>query len=145
MRIFKYLISLWIAVAIYTLFSFLGGPRGIPVYNNLLSERDELLMNIKKLEIINEELERTKNNLLYDHDTLLVHAHRIGYGYKNERFVRIVGFESIKNTPLVTGKVYITQNFDFFSDKNIKIAALLAGLIVFAFLFCIELIDSKSR
>ncbi|MDR0323573.1 MAG: septum formation initiator family protein [Treponema sp.] len=145
MRIFKYLISLWIAVAVYTLLSFFGGPRGIPAYNYLLSEKDQLLKNIKELEVINEELEKTKNNLLYDHDTLLVYAHQIGYGYKDERFVRIVGLGNIKNTPLVTGKLYTAQNPEFVSDKNIKIAALFAGLLVFAFLFFIELIDSRSR
>ena len=145
MRIFKYLLAVWTAIAVYTLFSFLGGPRGLPAYNYLLSERERQYSNLKDLGIINEELEKNRNNLIYDHDTLLVHARQMGYGYENERFVRIVGLGSIKNTPEVTGKVYTVQNPEFISDKIIKIAALCAGLLVFAFLFMLELIESRVR
>jgi hypothetical protein len=145
MRIFKYLIGIWTAVAIYTLFSFIGGSRGIPVYNFLLSERDMELENVKELRLINEELEKTRDNLLYDYDTLLVHAHQIGYGYEDERFIRIVGLGNVKSTPSTTGKVYTAENPDYIPDKNIKIAALCAGLLVFAFFFMLELIESKVR
>jgi hypothetical protein len=145
MRVFKYLFAIWTAIAVYTLFSFLGGPRGIPAYNYLLSEREQQLGNIKDLEMINDELERTKNNLLYDYDTLLVHAHQMGYAYEDERFVRIVGLGNNKNNPDVTGKVYIAQYPDFISDKSIKIAALCAGILVFVFLLIFDLIDSRSR
>jgi cell division protein FtsB len=145
MRIFKYLFAVWTAIAVYILFSFLGGPRGIPAYNYLLSEKEQQLNNIKELEIINDELERTKNNLLYDYDTLLVYAHQMGYAYDDERFVRIVGLGNIKNNPAVTGKVYIAQYPYFITDKNIKIAALCAGILVFVFLLIFDLIDSRSR
>jgi len=141
MRIFKYLFALWTAVAVYALFSFLGGPGGLSAYNYLLSEKEQQLANIKELGIINEELEKTKNNLLYDQDTLLIYARQMGYGYEDERFVRIVGLGNTANTPAVTGKVYVAQNPDFISNKNIKIAALCAGLLVFAFVFMMELID----
>jgi hypothetical protein len=145
MRIFKYLIGIWAAIAVYTLFSFLGGPRGLAAYNYLLSERERQWENIRNLGIINEELERTRDNLLYDHDTLLVHARQMGYGQENERFIRIVGLGSIRNTPAVTGEVYSAQNPDFILDKSIKIAAFCVGLLVFAFLFMLELIESRAR
>jgi cell division protein FtsB len=143
MRVFKYLFALWTAVAVYTLFSFLGGPGGLSAYNYLLSEKERQLANIKELGIINDELEKTKNNLLYDQDTLLIYARQMGYGYEDERFVRIVGLGNETNTPAVTGKVYVAQNPDFISDKSIKIAALCAGLLVFAFVFMLELIDRR--
>jgi len=114
-------------------------------YNYLLSEREIQKANIKELEIINEELEKNRNNLLYDQDTLLVHARQMGYGYENERFVRIVGLGNIKNTPVITGNMYIAQKPNHISDKSIKIAALIAGLMVFAFLLMLELIDAKTR
>ena len=145
MRVFKYLLGVWAAIAVYTIFSLLSGPRGITAYNYLLSEREQQWANIKELGIINEELEKTKNNLLYDHDTLLVHSIRMGYGYENERFVRIVGLGNIKTAPAITGKVYIAQNPDFISDKSIKITALCVGLLVFAFVFMLEIIDTKVR
>ena len=143
MRVFKYLFALWTAVVVYTLFSFLGGPGGLSAYNYLLSEKERQLANIKELGIINDELEKTKNNLLYDQDTLLIYARQMGYGYEDERFVRVVGLGNETNTPAVTGKVYVAQNPDFISDKSIKIAALCAGLLVFTFVFMLELIDRR--
>jgi len=145
MRILKYLIGVWTAIAVYTLFSFLGGPKGISAYNYLLAERDRQLDNIKDLGNINEELERTRNNLLYDYDTLLVQARQMGYGQEGERFVRIVGLGNIKNTPSFVGNVYIAQEPEVISDKSLKIAAISCGFLVFAFLFMLELIESKSR
>ncbi|WP_461253610.1 septum formation initiator family protein [Treponema sp. R8-4-B8] len=145
MKIFKYLIGIWTAIAVYTLFSLIGGHSGLPAYNYLLAERDRQLENIKDLGNINEDLERTRFNLQYDQDTLMVHARLMGYGQADERFVRIVGLGNMKNDPVTAGNVYIASNPDFISDKSIKIAALFAGLLVFAFLFMLEIIESKSR
>jgi len=145
MRIFKYLIGIWTAIAVYALFSFMGGPKGLSSYNYLLAEREQQWSNIRELGVINEELEKTRNNLLYDHDTLLVHARQMGYGYDDERFVRIVGLGNLKTTPAVTGNIYTAQLPDYFSDRIIKIAAALAGLFIFAFLFVMEMIESRSR
>ena len=132
-------------MAVYTLFSFFNGPSGMTAYNYLLSERELQWANIKELGIINEDLEKTKNNLLYDYDTLLVHAHQMGYAYEDERFIRIVGLKNENNASLMTGKVYVAQNPDFISDRNIKIAALCAGLLVFAFIFMLELINRSQE
>jgi len=145
MRIFKYLFGIWTAIAVYTVLSFFGGPSGLSAYNSLLSEKEHQLANIKDLEIVNEELEKSKNNLLYDNDTLLVHARQMGYGYEDERFVRIVGLGIIKNTPAVSGNVYTVYKPEFISDKFIKIAAACAGFLVFAFLFILEFFESKFQ
>jgi len=145
MRILKYLIGIWTAIAVYTLFTFLSGPKGISAYDELLSERGMQLSNIGELRNINEELEKVKNNLLYDYDTLLVNARQLNYGLEDERYIRIVGLGNIKNTAAVTGKVYVTAEPDFMADRTIKIISLCAGLLVFAFLFSIELIESKYR
>jgi hypothetical protein len=143
MRVFKYLFGIWTAIAVYTISSFLGGPKGLSAYNFLNSEQKQQLTNITKLENINEELEKTKNNLLFTNDTLLVHARQIGYGYEDERFIRIVGLGNINTPPSEAGKVYITQTPDTTSDKNLKIAAVCAGLFVFIFLFVFEFLESK--
>jgi len=145
MRVFKYLIGIWTAIVIYTLFSFLGGSKGLASYNYLLSEKERQWDNIRELGIINEELEKTRNSLLYDQDTLLVYARNMGYGQEDERFVRIVGLGKNNMAQTVTGKVYAAQNPDFISDKSIKIAALCGGLLIFAFFLMLELIESKSR
>jgi len=145
MRAFKYLVGFWTAIAVYTLFSFLSGPKGVSAYNQLLSERRQQFANIDELDYINEELEKTKNNLLFDYDTQLVHARRMGYAQEDDRHINIVGLGSVKNTPAEIGKVYIIKEPDFLSDKTIKIVSLCAGLLVFAFLFSLELIESKVR
>jgi cell division protein FtsB len=145
MRVFKYLIGIWTAIAVYTFFSFFSGPKGISAYNQLLQERERQWDNIAELDTINEELEKTKNNLLYDHDTILVQARQMGYGYEDERFIRIVGLGNIKPSPVMTGNVYLTKAPDYLSDKTIKIAALCAGLLIFAFLFTLELIETRFR
>jgi len=145
MRLFKYLIGVWTAIAVYAFFSFFSGPKGVSAYNQLLSERDRQWANIAELGSINEELEKSKNNLLYDHDTILVNARQMGYGYEDERFIRIVGLANLKPSPVMTGNVYITHIPDYLSDKTIKIAALCAGLLIFAFFFSLELIETKVR
>jgi len=145
MKIFKYLIGIWVAVAIYTLFSFFAGPKGMSAYNYLLSEKDLQWDNIRELGILHEELERTRNNLLYDHDTMLVHARQMGYGQENERFIRIVGLSNIKPVPAETGNIYYAQNPNFINDKSIKIVAVCIGFLIFAFFFMLEIIEMRSR
>jgi hypothetical protein len=145
MRIFKYLIGVWTAIAVYTLFSFLAGQSGLSSYNYLLAEKERQLENISDLGYINEDLERTKFNLQYDQDTMLVHARQMGYGQTDERFIRIVGLGNLKNDPVTAGNIYITSNPEFISDKNIKIAASCAGLLVFIFILMLEIIESRSR
>jgi len=145
MRVFKYLFGIWAAIAVYTLFSMFAGPKGLSAYNYLLSEKEQQWSNISELGMINEELERTKNNLLYDHDTLLVHARQMGYGYENERFIRIVGLSNIKPVPAKVGNIYLTQKPDFVADKTIKITALCIGFLLFAFLLMLEVIERRSK
>jgi cell division protein FtsB len=142
MRAFKYVGAVWTAAAVYLLFSFVGGPSGISAYKIRLSERDRQLANMKELGYINEEMEKVKNGLLYDHDMLLVYARRMGYSQENERFIRIVGLGNVKNTPSAAGEVYIAQEPDFILDKDIKITALFTGLAVFILLFFLEKINS---
>ena len=143
MRFFKYLIGLWTAIAVYSLFSFLSGPTGISAYNQLLAEQERHLDNLDELGVVNDELIKTKNQLLDDQDTLMAYARQLGYGRQDDRYVRIVGLGAIKNPHNTAGKVYYTAAVDFLSDKIIKIASLCAGLLVFAIFFVYELIEPK--
>ena len=145
MRLSKYIVGVWAAVAVYTIFSFLGGPKGISSYNYLLAERDRQWENISELGILNEDLERAKNNLLYDEDTLLVHARQMGYGQKNEQFVRIVGLGNKIPVPAAAGNVYSAGIPDFISSRSVNIAAICVGLLIFAFIFVMEIIENRSK
>ena len=145
MRILTYLIGIWAAVAVYTLFSFLAGPKGLSAYNFLLTEKEYQIENIRDLERQNEELTRTKNNLIYDQDTLLVHARQMGYGYEDERYIRIVGLSNTNPIPAEVGKIYSVQNPDFIADRYIKIAAFVIGILLFGFLLTMEVINRRSQ
>jgi len=145
MRSLKYLIGVWAAIAVYTFFSFLGGPKGLSSYNNLELERDRQLENIRNLGLLNEDLERTRNNLLFDQDTMIIHARQLGYGQEDERFIRIVGLGTMKTPPAIAGEIYSAQIPEYISDNNIKLAAFFLGLLIFAFLFMLEFIESRSR
>jgi len=145
MRIKKYLFGIWAAVAVYTIFSFLGGPKGLSAYNYLLNEREYQLEHIRELGALNDDLERTRNNLIYDYDTILVHARQLGYGRDDEHFIRIVGLGSANSVPTMPGTIYSAQKPVFISDLSIKITALSIGLLVFIFLFMLEIIDKRTR
>jgi len=145
MRIFKYLLGIWAAIAVYALISFFGGPKGLSAYNYLLTEREYQWDNIRNLGILNEDLERTRNNLLFDQDTILVHARQMGFGYADERFIRIVGLGNTNTIPIIAGNVYTAQVPDFIPDRNIKIAALCLGLLIFAFVLMLEFIEKRTN
>jgi len=145
MRIKKYLFGLWAVVAVYAIFSFLAGPKGLSSYNYLLNEREYQWEHIRELGALNEELERTRNNLIYDYDTILVHARQLGYGRDDERFIRIVGLGNQNPVPTTPGTIYTAQKPNFISDLSIKITALCIGLLVFIFLLMLEIIDKRTQ
>ena len=140
MRAFKYLMGLWTAVAVYAVFSLLKGPGGLFAYRQLEAERERQWANMRALNAINEDMENTKNSLLYDQETIAVHARRLGYAKANERFVRIVGLGGAQNPYAVPGQVYFAAEPDFIPDKTIKITALCAGLAVFGFFLVLDLL-----
>jgi cell division protein FtsB len=131
MRAFKYLAALWTAVAVYGIFSALTGAVGLSAYQQLLADREKQWANMEKLRLLNEELEDAKNSLLYDRDTIAVYARDLGYGKKDERFIRIVGMGGTKNPHTSAGRILRAGTPDFIPDRILKIAALCAGLAVF--------------
>jgi cell division protein FtsB len=145
MKVCKYLYGIWTAVVIYSLFSFASGPKGLSAYNQLSTERELQFANIGELQYYNEELEKVKNSLLHDPETLLVFARQLGYSSEDERFVRIVGLRGDQNLPTMAGNVYFAKEPDFIPDKTIKLTAFIAGLLFFAFFFVMELIETKVR
>jgi cell division protein FtsB len=141
MRVGKYLLGLWIAAAVYTFFSVLSGPKGVSAYGELLTERERQWNNLKNLGAVNEELEKTKNSLLYDKDTLAVYARQLGYGEENERFIRIVGLGGSKIPHAAAGQVDFAASPDQVPANTIKIAALCAGLAVCILFLVLDLLS----
>lgn len=144
MRIFKYLAAIWTAVAVYSFFSLFFGAMGLSAHKQLFAERERLWTNMKDLSLLNGELENTKNSLLYDEDALAVHARQLGYGRKNEKFIRIVGLGGLKNRHTAAGQVFFAGAPEYIPDSIIKIIALCSGLVVFAFLLLIDALYPKQ-
>jgi len=138
MKVLKYLLAFWAALAIYSVISLLYGATGIFAYQELLSGRETQWENITKLGLINSKLENAQNSLLYDRDTLAVYARQMGYGYENERFIRIVGLGGFKNPYFETGEIIRTHEPGYISDRIIKMCALFIGTAVFGLLLALE-------
>jgi cell division protein FtsB len=144
MRAFNYLVALWAAVAVYGLLSLLTGAVGLSAYQQLQADRDKQWANMKALQLINEDLENTKNSLLYDRDTITVHARELGYGRKNERFIRIVGLGVRENPHTGAGRILRAGKPDFIPDRTLKITALCAGFVVFALLLIADIARGRQ-
>jgi cell division protein FtsB len=143
MSAFKYLIALWTAVAVYGVSSVLTGAMGLSAYEQLLADRDRQWVNMKNLQLINEELEDTKNSLLYDQDTIAVYARELGYGKRDERFIRIVGLGGIQNPHTSPGQILRAGTPDSVSDRTLKIIALCTGAAVFALLLIFDMLRDR--
>jgi cell division protein FtsB len=143
MRAIKYLIALWAAIAVYGVSSALAGAIGLSAYQQLLADREKQWAHMKNLRLINEELENTKNSLLYDRDTITVYARDLGYGKKNERFIRIVGLKRDGNPHTTAGQILKAGKPEFIPDKALKIAAFCTGLAVFALLLIFDIVHAK--
>jgi cell division protein FtsB len=144
MRAYKYLIALWVTVAVYGIFSAFAGAMGFSAYRELLMERDRQRANLELLGHINVDLENTKNSLLYDRDTIAVYARELGYGRTDERFIRIVGLGEIQNSPPVPGEVVRARQPGFIADGTLKFAALCAGIAVCAFFLIYDLFNRRN-
>jgi cell division protein FtsB len=130
MRAVKYLLALWVSVAVYDGMSVLAGAQGISAYDELLEEREKQETNLENLRRINAELENRRNALLYDHDTIHVYARDLGFGEEGEKFVRIVGLGQAGKTPPHPGDVLFAGKSRSMDNKTIRLISLFAALAV---------------
>jgi hypothetical protein len=138
MKWVKYLVSLWTAILVYTVFSLGSGAMGLPAYSWLAGERDKQQANLESLRNLNRELEGLKDALLYDSDTIAVYAHELGYGAGTERLIRILGLPGIKDKNISPGRIVRVSALPAVSHKTITITSLCSGLGVLACFFLAE-------
>ena len=131
MRVIKYLLALWVSVALYAGMSISAGAHGIFAYNELLEEQKKQEANMEKLRRINTELENKKNAMLYDHDTISVYARNLGFGAKNEKFVRVVGLGQARKALLLPGEIVSAETPRSIDNKTIRFISIFAALAVF--------------
>ncbi|MDR2746346.1 MAG: septum formation initiator family protein [Treponema sp.] len=141
MRVVKYFLALWVSVAVYAGMSILAGAQGISAYDELLGEKKKQEANMENLRRINTELENKKNALLYDHDTIHVYARDLGFGEKNEKFVRIVGLGQAGKTLLLPGEIVIAEEPHYMDNKIIRFISIFAALAVFAAFLIQDVLD----
>jgi cell division protein FtsB len=145
MRLSKYLLALWTAVAVYALMSLSAGSMGLPAYGELLAEREKQRQNIERLGLINAELENTKNALLYDRDTIAIYARELGFGEKNEKFARIVGFTGNRKHRSSPGDVVIAVKPVFMQNRIIRLISIFAGFAVFVAFLVSDILEYKTE
>jgi cell division protein FtsB len=127
MRFLKYLLTVWITFATYTVSSFFLGSTGTYAYEQLLAERDKQKANIEALRGINQELEGTLNSLKHDSDTIRIYARELGYGRRDETFVRIVGLGGAKKQRTTAGQITIPRTPSYIPDRILWFFAFCVG------------------
>lgn len=128
MKLQKYLFVPWAAIVFYALSTLFFGPTGAASYKALLAEREEILENLEELERINLELEGTMDALLHDSETIKIRGRELGYGEKNEHFVRIVGLSGVRFREISPGKMKTAKKPVFVSDTPLRIISALIAL-----------------
>jgi cell division protein FtsB len=138
----KYLIALWVTITIYSLSSFFSGNMGLAAYDELGMELHKQAANIGALRRINSELEDVKDALLYDEETIALHARELGYGRQDETFMRIVGVDEKMKVRIEAGELIPVVKHPHNPDMLLKIIASSIGLGV---LFFLELAGLLNR
>jgi cell division protein FtsB len=132
MKAVKYLIALWVGVAVYVVTSILWGGAGFSAYNQLLEEGEKLQANMARLRQINRELESGRDALLYDRETLGLRARELGYAAPGEQGARIVGLSMSRETRIGAGEVLTSEKPGYIPDRILRIISVCLGGGIFA-------------
>jgi hypothetical protein len=114
----------------------IAGKTGLQAHEELARERDKQQRNLEKLYVINENLTGVRDALKYDDDTIAVYARELGFGSEDERFIRIIGQDSVRSPQMTEGEMVQVETNTFVDDKTLRIIAVCAaGALGFFFLF----------
>ncbi len=125
----KLLIAFWVSVLVYSAASLAAGPTGFMAMHRLASERDRLLRNMEQLRGINGSLEGSLDALQYDRDALAVYARELGYGAKDEHFVRIAGLPGTVRKKVVAGNIVSVVLPESVRSSTLRIISTFAGAV----------------
>jgi cell division protein FtsB len=143
MRFLKYLIAVWTTLFVYTVSAFFVGSTGILALQQLSAGRDKQLSNLEALQDLNQELEGTLNTLKNDPDAIRVYARELGYGARDERFIRIVGMGGAKKQRTTAGQISIPRTPNFIPDRILWFFAICAGLGVLVLMSISEFMRTR--
>jgi cell division protein FtsB len=142
MRTLKYVMPLWMGIVIYSVSAMTLGKTGLRSYDDLSRERDKQRLNLEKLSGIRENLLGVRDALKYDGDTIAVYARDLGFGSEDERFIRIVGLDSVHSPQIHEGEMVQVETGDFTDDKTLRVIALCAAGALFLFLLFTDLLKA---
>jgi cell division protein FtsB len=145
MRSLKYLLALWAVTVLYTLSSVFTGNSGFQAYRDLRTEWDKQESNIRSLREKNHELEGLRDALLYDSDTIAVYARELGFGRKDEIFIRIVGFEEKIKQPLAPGEITPIIKPEHTPDRILRIITFYTGMGIIALFWLFDLLRRRPN
>ena len=144
MKLSKYLLAPWFSLAVYTILSIYNGPAGLVPYRELLTEREKILENLDKLNMINQELEGTMDALLYDPETIRIKARELGYGTYDERFIRIVGLPGNRPSELKPGTIR-TAIQPLSSGSAHRLISICMGILLFSLFLAGDLLTKREQ
>ena len=143
MNAFKCFTAVWVSIIIYSLLSAFFGAASFSAYEAVSSERDRLAKNMEDLKTINRELEGSLAALQYDSDTIAVYARELGYGTRDERFIRVVGLPVTTKKRVTAGQQILPLIPEPVPDRSIHIISLFAGLFTLILFFTADLRKKK--
>lgn len=146
MKLRYIMLSLWVAVAVYSTFSYLYGPTGLASMKRLELQKARLEKNVEELEQIRQNLTYSVNSLLYDRETLEVLARDLGYGKPGEYFIRISGADSVFKNRVVVGGLVRSENSEaMLGESQLRIIAFSSGLITLFFCLLFSTGSKRAR
>jgi hypothetical protein len=93
---------------------------------------------MEELKHINSSLGGTIDSLRYDSDTIAVYARELGYGTREERFIRIVGLPSSSKKRVSAGQLLLHSLYQAIPDKTLRLVSVFCSLLLFVFLVLCE-------
>jgi cell division protein FtsB len=141
----KYIVPLWIGIVIYSATVMTVGKIGLQAYDELLREQEKQQRNLDNLYMINEKLTGIRDALKYDADAIAVLAHDLGYATEDERFIRIVGDDTVRPSHISEGELVQIETSDYVGDKTLRIIAICVAGVLFMFFLFIDLLKILSN
>ncbi len=140
----KFLISLIIGIAVYTIFSVVAGQNGILAYNQLYEQKLALTEHVSELNAINESLVTDYRALQSDRATIESFAKKMGFVEEGQILVKINGISEREMRVYDTGTVMRIEPVAFIDERICKIAGI-AGFLVSIMIFCIQSLSAYAR
>jgi len=142
----RYLFVPWTIVAVYSILSFAAGQNGVLARLHVESEYQRLEENRQSLAAAQRNSLRAKETLLTDDDALSVHARRLGFGSRDESFVRVVGVGVTASSGIAapSGQVLHAIDPDFLENHAVLTISMILGALVLLFFLINDLYWLKA-